>query len=496
MATTAYHNRNHAIPLKNLFLNTNGITPANQFCYHAITMSNLNLQTAIAHHQAGRLQQAEELYHEILRHTPDNHAALHLLGLLAYQTRRHLQAVELLRQAVSLNPSEPKYHRSLGVALEDAGQLEPAIASYQQAIALAPDFFEAHNDLGRVLSAHGQYEKAIGIFWNALILRPDDADAYHLLALALKENGQLDQALAACRQALTLRPDFSEAHNTLGNILRDSGRLDEALAAYRQAITLKPQNRAAHSNLLYTLPFHPAYDAQQIYQEALRWNDQHARPFATNIPPWPNTPDPNRPLRIGYISPNFRQHTNGLAMLPLLNAHDHTSHHIICYSDVRRPDAITAQCRQAADQWHNIVGLSDDQVADLIRQDQIDILVDLVSHMAQNRLLVFARQPAPAQTTYLCNQITTGLSTIDYRISDRHVDPPGQNDAHYTEKIILLPDCYLCFQPPPDSPPVNALPALQTGHITFGSLNNFCKVTPQVLELWSQLLATPCPIHN
>jgi len=177
-----------------------------------------------------------------------------------------------------------------------------------------------------------------------------------------------------------------------------------------------------------------------------------------------------------------------LAMLPLLKAHDHTHFEIFCYSDVRHPDSITDQCRNAVDQWRSVVGLTDEQVAELVRKDQIDILVDLVSHMGSNRLLTFARKPAPVQVTFLGHQGTTGLTTMDYRISDPYVDPPGPNDSHYTEKIIRLPDCYLVFQPPADSPEVKEPPASQPGAVTFGSLNNFCKITPQVLQLWSRIL--------
>ncbi len=141
-----------------------------------------------------------------------------------------------------------------------------------------------------------------------------------------------------------------------------------------------------------------------------------------------------------------------------------------------------------ADEWRDTTRLSDEQLAELVRQDRIDILVDLSLHMAGNRLLVFARKPAPVQVTCLCSMGTTGLSTIDYRISDRYSDPPDFNDAYYSEQTIRLPDCYFCHQPPEKSPPVNPVPAVQTGYITFGSLNNFCKVTPEVLNLWSQIL--------
>ena len=175
-------------------------------------------------------------------------------------------------------------------------------------------------------------------------------------------------------------------------------------------------------------------------------------------------------------------------MLPLLESHDHGSFEIFCYASVHIPDAITGRCRAHADVWRDVLGLSDEQLADTIRHDRIDILVDLTMHMANNRLLVFARKPAPVQVTYLAYCGTTGLGTMDYRLTDPYLDPPGRDERFYCEQSVRLPETYWCYRPTIETPPVNALPALEAGHVTFGSLNNFCKVTPPVLAAWSRLL--------
>jgi predicted O-linked N-acetylglucosamine transferase (SPINDLY family) len=298
----------------------------------------------------------------------------------------------------------------------------------------------------------------------------------------------VDEALACHRRALELKPDFAEAHSNLGVAFKDQGKLDEALACFRRALELKPDYAAAHSNLLYTQVFCPGYDPQTLYEEHRRWNRQHAEPLGKFIEPHPNDRSPQRRLRIGYLSPDFRRHPVGRFLLPLLESHDRENFEIFSYASVRIPDTMTDRCRAHTDVWRDVLGLPDEQVAHAIRQDRVDILVDLTMHMANNRLLVFARKPAPVQVTYLAYCGTTGLTTIDYRLSDPYLDPPGRDEPFYSEQTVHLPETYWCYRPPIETPPVNALPALEAGHVSFGSLNNFCKVTSAVLAAWGQLL--------
>ncbi len=456
-------------------------------------MTQLTIQQgfdlALQHHQAGRLQDAEQLYRQILARQPGHADALHLLGVIAYQVGRKDAAVDLIRQAILIKPNYAEAYSNLGSALRDRGQLDEAIAAFRQAIALNPNLPETHSNLGNALSDKGQLDEALTAYRQAIALRPTYAEAHYNLGNALKGQGQLDAAIAAYRQAIALKPDFAKAHSNLGAALKDNGQLDEAIATYRRVMVLAPEDAVVHSNLVYTLHFHPAYDAQAIYEEASRWNQRHAAPLARLIRPHPIDRDAERPLRIGYVSADFRGHPVGYNFLPLALAHDHRQFRLFCYSGVLQPDEVTARLRGLADEWRDTRGLSDEQLAEVIRQDRIDILVDFTMHMAHNRLLVFARKPAPVQATALCSMGTTGLTAMDYRISDRYSDPPAFNDAYYSEETVRLPDCYFCHEVPPESPPVSAVPASQAGYITFGSLNNFCKVTPPVLEVWGQILA-------
>jgi predicted O-linked N-acetylglucosamine transferase (SPINDLY family) len=298
----------------------------------------------------------------------------------------------------------------------------------------------------------------------------------------------LDEAAACYQMAIALKPDFAEAYNNLGKVHEDRGQLEQAIACYRRAVALKPASARIHSNLVYALHFDPASSPESIYVEHRQWNEVHAKQFAAMRQAHSNDPSPDRPLRVGYVSADFYQHSVGRFLLPLLGAHDREQFKTFCYASQLQDDAYTERLRRHAVVWRNVFGLDDQQLADLIRSDRIDILVDLSMHMAGNRLLVFARKPAPVQVTYLAYCSTTGLDMIDYRLTARDLDPPGLNDRYYSEQSVRLPETYWCYDPGIVTPAVNALPAISRGKITFGSLNSFCKVTPATLDLWSRLL--------
>ena len=287
---------------------------------------------------------------------------------------------------------------------------------------------------------------------------------------------------------LELRPDYADAYINLGTALKNQGQTAEAITCYQHALDLKPDHHVAHSNLLYLLPFCPGYDARTLHEEHLRWNRQHAEPLAKCFEHHPNDRSADRRLRVGYVSPDFCNHVQSFFTVPLLSSHDHRQFEIFCYADVARPDALTARFQGHADVWRDVVGRTDDQVAQLVREDRIDILVDLTLHMARNRLLVFARKPAPVQVTFAGYPGTTGLSAIDYRLTDPYLDPPGLDDADYAEESVRLPDSFWCYDPLTDEPAVNSLPAQANGYVTFGCLNHFCKVNAGVLALWARVL--------
>jgi predicted O-linked N-acetylglucosamine transferase (SPINDLY family) len=448
--------------------------------------AHYNLGNALK--ENGQLEEAIAAYRQAIQLKPGYAKAHYNLGI-ALQNKGQLdEAVASLRQAVRLKPDFAEAHNNLGNALKDKGQLDEAIASYQQAIRLKPDYAEAHSNLGNALQGEGQLDEAVASHRQAVRLKPDFAAAHSNLGNALKDKGQLDEAIACYRQAIRLKPDDAPTHSNLGSALKDTGQLDEAIAAYRQAIRLKPDFDEAHSNLVFALHYHPGYDGEMIHEEARRWNQQHAEPLKKLIQPHTNARDPDRRLRIGYVSPDFRAHVVGQNLLPLLCEHDHRQMEIFCYSNVLQPDALTDQLRGCADVWRSIVGLSDSRAVDLIRQDRIDILVDLALHTAKNRLVVFAAKPAPVQVTYLGYCGSTGVDAMDYRFSDPYMDPPDSDLSNYSERTVRLPETYWCYSVPGPTPDPSPPPAATMGYVTFGCLNNLVKVSPPALDLWAVVL--------
>jgi predicted O-linked N-acetylglucosamine transferase (SPINDLY family) len=251
---------------------------------------------------------------------------------------------------------------------------------------------------------------------------------------------------------------------------------------------IDPTCVSAHDNLLAALHYLPVHDPQSIVIESRNWNRLHAEPLARLTQPHTNSRDPERPLRIGYVSPDFRVHAVSQFMLPLLESHDRGLFHIFGYADVATPDDLTARLQAQVHTWRNIVGMTNEKVAALIRQDEIDILVDLAGHTADNRLLVLAMKPAPIQVTYLGYPGTTGVAAIDYRFTDALADPPGMTDAYFSERLIRLPQSAWCLREPPNAPPISELPAIKAGFVTFGSFNNFAKVNVPLLKIWARIL--------
>jgi predicted O-linked N-acetylglucosamine transferase (SPINDLY family) len=442
----------------------------------------------VALNDQGELDAAVACHRRALELKPEL-AWLHTnLGVALNNQGKLDESVACYHRALELKPGFAGAHNNLGNALKDQGKLDDAVASYRRALELAPDYAEAHSNLGVALNDQGRLGEAVGCYHRALELKPDYAEAHNNLGHALRDQGKSEEAIRCHRRALELKPGFAEAYSNLGNALKDQGKLDEAAACYRRALELKPDSAGVHSNLLYLRIFCPGDDAQAIFEEHRRWNRQHADPLARFIQPHSNDRSFHRRLRVGYVSPDFRKHAESFFTAPLLSAHDHQNFEIFCYADVTCPDRITARLRSCADVWQNISGLTDERVAQLVRQDKIDILVDLTMHMARNRLLVFARKPAPVQVCWLAYQGTTGLSTIDYRLTDSYIDPPGLHDHYYSEESVRLADAFWCYDPLANEPGITDLPAWDSGYITFGCLNNFCKVNSLVLRQWAQVL--------
>ncbi|MGD0771023.1 MAG: tetratricopeptide repeat protein [Tepidisphaeraceae bacterium] len=380
-----------------------------------------------------------------------------------------------------------------GVSHHQAGRLAEAEAIYRQILLQAPSHAEALHLLGALASQTDRSAMAIELISRAIEIKPSLIEAYRNLAVVLSENDRLDEAIALLRRAIDIQPGYANAHSSLAVALAEAGELEQAIAAFHRAVELRPGDANLHSNLAYIVQFHPGYDAGAILEECRRWSRQHERSVSSaRADSFPNDRSPDRRLRIGYVSGDFSGHIVGRNVLPLLQNHDRGKFEIFCYDNSWLADDITRKFCAAANHWRQINAADDSQTIEMIREDGIDILVDLSLHLGHNRLTVLARKPAPVQVTFAGYPGTTGLDAIDYRLTDPFLDPPGHGNSLYSEKSIRLAHSFWCYDPvamhPADELPVAPLPALAAGGVTFGCLNNFRKVNERVLELWSIVL--------
>ncbi len=505
---------------------------------------------ALEHYRASRLSESAALLDQIIRLQPSHLHALSLRGAIAHRLGRADEAIEFLRRALTINPGSANLHIKLGLVLLSSNRLEEAIKAFRQAILLDPQNAEAHNNLGAALFNARELGAAIQAYRIAIALRPryreamlNLADALRLMdecsesisnyqkileqwpdlpdallgiANAYRDAGQFDPAIASYQRAIDLQPGNAQAYAHLGMAYQLSLRIDEAMAAYRKALELQPSlvpawinlgqalvdtaeldaaiqcfRRAESisgevpSNLLFAVHLHSDYDAERIFAEHVRWSRRQARVPQFNS--YLNIVDPDRRLRIGYHSPNLRNHPVGRFLLPLLEQRNCSSFEIFCYSDVRNPDLITSRIRGHCDVWRDTPALSDQGLAQCVHEDCIDIFVDLTLHGEGTRLPAFARKPAPVQATYLAYCSTSGLESIDYRFTDSFLDPDDANARWYSERSVRLRS-YWCYQPDRAAPDIGPLPARSRGILTFGNLNSFQKVTAPALDAWAQIL--------
>lgn len=444
----------------------------------------------LVHQTQQQWTQARQSFQRAISHQPDLATAHYNLGNCLLAQNQLEQAAHCFQQTLELNPNYLKAYINLGVTRQKQGQLEAARLAYQHALTLDPDNATAYNNLSQMLPTESD--------------PPDNSEqtarAYHEQGLLLGELGQFEAAAQAFEQALTVRPQQPEIYSNLGVVLQNQGRVAEAVAHFRQALALDPTFYGAHSNLLMALHYLPqttladlnlAHEqwGERFGNRAVRLNaDGHPAILQQKLADISTDRSPTAAIRIGYISPDFRRHPVAFFIEPILANHDPHRFAITCYSDVAVPDKMTARLKQWPARWREISPMSDDEVADLIRADGIDILIELAGHTANNRLMVLAQKPAPVQVSYLGYPTMTGLPAIDHWLTDDLT--ANGSSAHPPSTAEPLAPCFLCYAPPAEAPPVNRLPAHTRGYITFGSLNHLPKVSDTVLTMWAQILQT------
>ncbi|MEO6875488.1 MAG: tetratricopeptide repeat protein [Opitutaceae bacterium] len=477
------------------------------------------LQTAVTHHQGGRLIDAEQCYGRVRSAAPRNFDAFHLSGLLAFQQGRHEDAAALLQRGLALNPrsalcemrlgvvcaalndltSAEKHLRAalarepalaeawchLGATLKGLNRLAEAGAAYMQEIALKPDYGDAHNRLGALVSEMSGFAAAVPHFRRAVELQPDDLVSRANLGVALAQAGAAAEARQCFERVLAVEPDHELALTGRALVHQEAGRIADAIADYSAVLQKRPRNHEAHSGRLLA----------KHYLAEVSWDDlfaDHAA-FGTvaaqlSLASLPNSADPARRLRVAFLSPDLRAHSVAYFLEPLLAHLDREQFEIYLYHDHPRVDAMSERLKKYATQWRHFAGRSGTSVESAIRADAPDVLVDLAGHTGLNRLPLFARRLAPVQITYLGYPNTTGLRTMDYRLVDAVTDPVGEADRFHTEQLVRFAPTAWSYAPPAAAPDCPEPPSAKAGFVTFGCFNNFAKVNAATLGVWSRVL--------
>jgi len=477
-------------------------------------------ERALALHRKGCLAEAELLYRDILNKDPRHFDALQLLGAIDLQQGRDQEAQLRIRKALEINPRSDSAHTNLGYIQVKLKRFEEALASCDKALAIKPDHAEALCNRGNALKDLRRHEEALASYEKALAIRPAYAEALYNRGLALFELNRREEALASLDHALAVNPNLLEALLVRGSVLRALHRSEEALASYDQALAIRPNyadvlyNRGAAlvelrryeegiasydralaiepghalagSNKVFSLDFVPGYGFAEQQEARRSWYRSLPGNLRNGVAPYPRDANPSRPLVLGYVSADFKNHSAAACFGPVLRRHDRSNFQVVCYSGVKVEDELTEEFRQRADKWRSVSDLSDEALAERIRADGIDILVDLSGHTGGNRLLVFARKPAPIQVSAWGSGTGTGLPAMDYLFSDPVAIPAAVRPL-FAEAVVDLP-CLGPFEAPAYIPPVAELPAVSRGVLTFGCLNRLGKVTQRALELWARIL--------
>jgi len=472
----------------------------------------------------GRLDEAEALLLTKQERVSADDRILSLLAGVAHARGQFDKAVSFMTQAIALNPSMPGHYSNLGnlykflnrdaeaihcfekilslqpenihilLQLADCstriGRIQNAIDYYKKTLLIDSGVPEIHCAIACVYLKAGQYDAAVCSFEEACRLRSDYGEAYHGLGDVFRLTGHFEKALTFYKRALDhpASLDIASIHSNIGTCKQYIGDIRGALNAFNDAVRSSPDRYELYTNMLMALNYSDEHEPDGVFDAHSRFQACYADKFSSSTVSYSSNKNPERKLKVAYVSSNLYDHSVAHFIAPVLDHHDSEHYEVHVYQDNEKDDAITRGLRAMSQYWTAVAGISDEELFQQIRDDDIDILVDLNGHTADNRLLVFARKPSPVQVSWIGYPNTTGLSSMDYRITDAIADPPGLTEHLHTERLVRLPDVFSCFRPADPCPVIAEPPVLEKGYITFGSFNNFAKLTPSVLELWGRLL--------
>jgi len=443
-----------------------------------------NLGLALS--KLSRFEEAESVYRSLLERDSDNAMALEGMGRVLIELGRDDDAVEVLRATLRANSKDKIAHSNLGTVLTKLGEHEAAVSHLEEAHKLDPENADILVNLGKAYRFAGRRDDAVAAFRRAIRSDPNHPQAHNELGVVLEKLGRLSEAAEAYQNYMKVVPGNAMAHNNLGNVYSQMGHIGDAEKAYADALEAKPDYPVAHSNYVLNLNYWPDRSVEDVFQEHRSWAARY-EPVPSPVLP-PRQRGENDRIRIGYFSPDFKRHPVAHFLAPILQAHDRSRFEIFCYAEVPSADSNTAKFMEMSDHWRWTHTQSDDDLYRTIREDDLDLIVDLAGHTGNNRLPVIARRVAPVQVSWLGYPNTTGLETMDFRFSDAIADPEGDADRFCSETLYRLPETFLCLALENEPLPAMHPPSVDAGYITFGSFNNLSKMNEPLVDAWAEVL--------
>ena len=389
-----------------------------------------------------------------------------------------------INKAINLDPYKVEFHASLADLFQKLGRVDDALTTYKYAIKLNSSYYPAYINMAKILNDLERFDEAINVYKKVTKIKPDLAITYYNLANIQKKINKMEDAITNYKKGLELNPNFADAHYNLANTFANIGEYKKADFSYENAIRIAPKNQKYWSNRLLNLNYNPNLSNKYIFNQHKLFDEQFSFLNKNNK----KNKIKNSRLRIGYVSADFRKHSVAYFIKALLQNHNSKLIETFCYYNNYIIDETTELLKSYCENWRSIFEMDDENILKLINNDNIDILIDLSGHTPGNKLLVFSSKAAPIQITYLGYPNTTGLSAIDYRLTDKYADPDGISDSFYSEKLIKLNKCFLCYSGNDKISSKKTIPYNKNNFITFGSFNNFKKINSNVIKTWTNIL--------
>ena len=438
-----------------------------------------------AYKTKGNNNKAIDNYKKAIYYKPDYYEAYNNLSHMYLTNGDNKEAQYYCNKALEIKSDYPHGHLNAGVLQLRFRNYSKSEYHLKKAVSLKDNFAEAYFNLGVLYYNQDKHDLSFDAYKKAIAINPSYKDAYINTAKIMYDKDMYEQAAKLYVEVLKLNPKCQVALSNIAGIFLKQGDIKSSIYYYKKALSIKPDMAALHSNYLFCINYDHEISSEKLFIEHIEYGKIHNKLTENNIKYYNNFVS-NKRLKVGYVSSDFSDHPVAYFIEPVLKNHNKSIIEPICYSNVSKPDNITNIIKSHCSKFIDIYGINSEKVSNIIRNDNIDILVDLAGHTRGNSLTVFAHKPAPIQISYLGYPNTTGLKAIDYRLVDNITDP--DQDELYTEKLIRFQNCFLCFSPCYKYPDIKPLPCLNNGYITFGSFNNISKINIEVIRVWSEIL--------